>query len=270
MNSDRKIALVTGASSGIGQACAEALYKDKRFEVYGTSRTPKNPAFYDWNMLEMDVSSDTSVKEGIEKILKKHGRGPDILVNNAGSGLTEEAHNISVEESMRIMNANFFGMLRTYKEVVPGMLENKWGRIINMSSIAGRAALPGQATYGASKAAITAWTHDIRRQLKKYDGEVRACVIEPGSIQTKFFTACKMPDTLQGNTARAVDVLRSTERNAPPPSKVAERVMKIIDNPNPKARYVVANLQQRTLAWASNFLPDSWIDVIMETYYHQK
>jgi NAD(P)-dependent dehydrogenase (short-subunit alcohol dehydrogenase family) len=148
-----KVALVTGASSGIGRATAELLAR-RGYRAFGTSRNPsrKNPAGVE--MVAMDVTSAESVVAGVGEVLERAGGGIDVLVNNVGYILLGAAEETSFEEFYAQLDTNFVGATRVTGAVLPVMREQRRGKIVNVSSLGGLAALPYTSAYAASKFAL--------------------------------------------------------------------------------------------------------------------
>ena len=124
-----KIALVTGASSGIGQATAAQLAK-AGYKVYGTSRKGPQAGQHSFEILALDVTSDESVATAVAELIHREGH-IDLLVNNAGFGVAPAgAEESSIEQAKSIFDTNFYGMLRMIRAVVPHMRKQGSGRII--------------------------------------------------------------------------------------------------------------------------------------------
>ena len=170
--------LVTGASSGIGLACADLLAR-RGFRVYGASRTATEPerAF---PSLRMDVDDDVSVAEGVARVLEREGR-IDAAVNCAGFGIAG---------AKRQFETNFFGVLRVCRAVLPAMRERRAGTIVNVSSIAGLVPLPFQGFYSASKFALEGMSEALRMEVRPFG--IRVVLVEPGDCRTHF-TANRRP-----------------------------------------------------------------------------
>ena len=150
---ERKIAIVTGASSGIGQATAERLAM-AGYKVYGTSRRAAQSAQRAFEMLPLDVTSDESVEAAVTEVMRMEGR-IDLLVNNAGFGVAPAAaEESSIEQAQSIFDTNFFGIVRMTRAVVPQMRRQGAGRIINIGSVLGFLPMPYGALYAATKHAI--------------------------------------------------------------------------------------------------------------------
>ncbi|MGK0422342.1 MAG: short-subunit dehydrogenase, partial [Polaribacter sp.] len=143
-----KIVLVTGASSGIGRAVATFL-SDKGYKVYGTSRTPRSDKDFSFEMIALDVLKIETIQTAVDFIIKKEGR-LDILVNNAGIGVTGPIEETPTDEMRNAFNTNFFGAVDVIKTVLPIMRAQKYGVIINTTSIAGYMGLPFRGIYSSS------------------------------------------------------------------------------------------------------------------------
>ena len=147
---DRGVALVTGASTGIGRATAKAL-KDAGFRVFGTSRRAVSEKPDGITLLICDVTDDASVAKLVDDVLAEAGR-IDLLVNNAGMGLLGGAEESSIAQAQVLFDVNFFGVLRVTNAVLPTMRRQASGRIINMSSVMGLIPAPYLALYSSTEA----------------------------------------------------------------------------------------------------------------------
>src|SRR3954464_6451339 len=178
-----KIALVTGASSGIGEATAGQL-ATAGYKVYGTSRRPPKPGQRSFEMLTLDVTSDASVEAVVSEVIRREGR-IDLLVNNAGfSTAPAGAEESSIEQTRSIFDTNFFGIVRMTRAVVPHMRRQGSGRIINIGSVLGFLPAPYMALYAATKHAIEGYSESLDHELRTMG--VRVSVIEPGYTRTQF------------------------------------------------------------------------------------
>ena len=203
--------LVTGASSGIGRDIACTLAR-KGAIVYGAARrlpAPYSEGTGQFDPLEMDVTQDASVSAGVAEILAAQGH-IDGLINCAGSGIAGALEDCSGEETLRQLDVNTVGPLRTARAVLPGMRAQKHGIIINIGSIGGDYALPFQGLYSMSKAALRKETECLRLELRRYG--VQAAVIEPGDLKTGFTAARTLSAATAGSDyedacRRAVDQL---------------------------------------------------------------
>ena len=159
----RSVVLITGASSGFGEACADHLAR-RGYRVYGTSRRarfPEGGAEENPRMIPMDVCDDDSVRAAVEFVLAAEGR-LDVVVNNAGLGMAGAVEDTSLEEARALFETNFFGMHRVCRAVLPTLRAQRSGLIVNISSIGGLIAIPFQGFYSASKFATEALTEALR------------------------------------------------------------------------------------------------------------
>jgi NAD(P)-dependent dehydrogenase (short-subunit alcohol dehydrogenase family) len=184
-NQATRTALVTGCSSGIGRETALSLHRAGLL-VYGTARRPDTLAALaeaGIRVMRLDVTEEASMVAAVEAIAADHGH-VDVLVNNAGFELAGAVEQIPAAEARRLFDTNFFGPARLTQLVVPGMRAQRYGRIINVSSIYGRFAVPGGAYYAASKHAIAGFTEALRRELAGFG--VRVILIEPTAARTRL------------------------------------------------------------------------------------
>jgi NAD(P)-dependent dehydrogenase (short-subunit alcohol dehydrogenase family) len=190
------VVLVTGASSGIGKACAERLFA-RGCRVYGTSRqAPRALAEARMSdlapmlrMIPLDVTSDASVDAAVGVVVACEGR-IDAVVNNAGFGVAGAAELTTIEEAREQFETNFFGTVRVCRAVLPVMRQQGSGRILNVSSIAGRIGIPFQAFYSASKFAIEGFSEALRMEVAPFG--VKVVLIEPGDFRTGFTAARRL------------------------------------------------------------------------------
>jgi len=227
-----KVVLITGASSGFGQATAKHLAK-KGYKVYGTSRkemTDKNI-----NMLKMDVCNSQSIAEAINHILEKEDR-IDVLINNAGMGIGGCIELATDEEIALQMNTNFMGMANMCKAVLPIFRKQRSGKIINISSIGGVMGLPYQGFYSASKFAIEGYSEALAAEMKGMG--IRVVLVEPGDFATNFTSNRKNSDLTLKNFDynrsfnRALKIIEKEENGGLKPIVLAKKIEKIIEKNN--------------------------------------
>jgi NAD(P)-dependent dehydrogenase (short-subunit alcohol dehydrogenase family) len=246
MTTDQPVALVTGASSGIGRATALALV-EAGFTVVGTSRDssrvtpPDGVAFID-----LDVASDMSVAAAVKEVIHRFGR-IDVLVNNAGVGLTGAAEENSVKQAEDVFDINVFGLMRVVKGVLPHMRTRGSGRIINLSSIFGLIPAPYLAAYAASKHAVEGYSESLDHEVRQHG--VRVLLIEPGGTDTGFETNSTRPDTPLGvyeeQRRIAEEVIATTVRDGDAPATVATTIVAAATDRDPKLRYTSGPLAGR-------------------------
>ena len=181
----KKIALVTGASSGIGKATALQLIKDG-YIVYGAARRVEKMndiISAGGHAIALDVTDYEQVKSEINSIIQKEGR-VDILVNNAGYAVYGPVEEITVEQAKRQFDVNLFGLAEVTKAIIPTMRNQKSGIILNISSVGGKIYTPLGAWYHATKHALEGWSDSLRLELAQFGIDV--VIIQPGSIKTEF------------------------------------------------------------------------------------
>jgi len=260
---NNKIALITGASSGIGEATATRLTQ-AGFKVYGTSRRGAQADRRDYEMLALDVSSDASVKAAVATVIRLEGR-IDLLVNNAGFGIAPAgAEESSIEQAQSIFDTNFFGMVRMTRAVLPHMRAQGKGRIVNIGSVLGFLPMPYGALYAATKHAVEGYSESLDHELRNWD--IRAVVVEPAYIKTPFDANLLEPDAkLDAYREVRSAVLRRVQEvmaGAEGPAVVAETVLKAALARKPKLRYTAGGLAAR-LRLLRTFAPAGVMDAGM-------
>ncbi|WP_411089808.1 oxidoreductase [Streptomyces sp. 061-3] len=241
MTTNRPVALVTGASSGIGKEAALALVA-AGFNVVGTSRDTSRITPLDGvTFLGLDVASDASVATVVQEVSELFGR-IDVLVNNAGVGSMGAAEETSVEQAQSVFDTNVFGVMRIVNEVLPHMRAQRRGRIINISSVLGFLPQPYMAAYAASKHAIEGYTESLDHEVR--DHGVRALIVEPAYTRTGFEANSAKPDTPLHAYAKqrlSVDrVMAEAIRDGDAPAIVAAAT-----DAKPKLRYTAGPLAGR-------------------------
>lgn len=181
----QKVILITGASSGIGFDAARVLAKQGH-KIYAAARRTDlmEPLKSDGVVtMHMDVTDDESIRQGVEQVIAAEGR-IDVLVNNAGYGFFGAIENVKMEDARRQLEVNVFGLARLCQLVIPHMRKQKSGRIINISSIAGKLVMPFGGWYHVSKFSVEALSDAMRIELKPFGIDVS--MIEPGGIKTDW------------------------------------------------------------------------------------
>ncbi len=187
-----KVALITGASSGIGYATALALSRSGAKIAAGARRMDRLEALKneitknggEVLIQELDVTKKASCDSFVEAAVKKWGT-VDILVNNAGLMPLSFFKNLKVDEWDRMIDVNIKGVLYCTAAVIPHMMGNKSGHIVNMSSIAGRVVFPAGSVYCATKHAVTAFSEGLRQEFSQRSN-IRVTCIEPGVVDTEL------------------------------------------------------------------------------------
>ena len=260
MKSQQRIALVTGASSGIGEATANRL-AIAGYKVYGTSRRGAQPGERNFQMLTLDVTSDESVEAAVRQIIGLEGH-IDLLVNNAGFGVAPGgAEESSIEQAKAIFETNFFGLIRVTRSVVPHMRRRGSGRIINIGSVLGFLPMPFGALYAATKHAVEGYSESLDHELRTRG--IRVSVIEPAYTKTQFDANFLAPDSKldEYREVRALldNVLRKVMATADEPTVVADVVLEAATAERPKLRYTAGRLAKR-LRLLRRFAPAGLVD----------
>jgi NAD(P)-dependent dehydrogenase (short-subunit alcohol dehydrogenase family) len=267
---EKKVVLVTGVSSGFGQAIAAEL-QARGHRVFGTTRSPAVPAPSGCTSITMDVDHEASVTAGVAEVLRQAGR-IDVLVNNAGFGYAGAIEDTTIEEAHSQFETNFFGVHRMCRAVLPRMREQRSGRIVNMSSLGGLVSVPFQAMYCASKFAVEAYTEALRMEVRPFG--IQVAMIEPGDFATSF-TAKRRLTAAAGSPlspyaercATAVRRMGEDEASNPDIAPVVRAVVKAIEAGRPRLRYPAANALQRTLVALRPLLPQRLFEyLIMDNY----
>jgi NAD(P)-dependent dehydrogenase (short-subunit alcohol dehydrogenase family) len=260
MTMKSKIALVTGASTGIGEATAERLAK-AGYQVYGTSRRGAQAGRRSFALLPLDVTSDESVEAAVREVIRLHGR-IDLLVNNAGFGIAPAAaEESSIAQARSIFDTNFFGIVRMTRAVVPHMRRQGGGRIINIGSVLGFLPMPYAALYAATKHAVEGYSEALDHELRTRG--IRVSVIEPAYTKTQFDANFVEPDSrldeyLEIRTSLG-KTLKKVMAAADAPGVVADAVLKAASAARPKLRYTAGAIAGR-LRLLRRFAPAGVLD----------
>jgi short-subunit dehydrogenase len=260
-NMEKKIAIVTGASSGIGEATAELL-ANSGYKVYGTSRKAAQLPHRSYKMIALDVTSEASIEAALKQVIETEGR-IDLLVNNAGVGVAPGgAEESSIEQTKQIFDTNFFGIVRMTRAVVPYMRKQGAGRIINIGSILGLIPAPYMATYAATKHAVEGFSESIDHELRTKG--IRVSVIEPAYTNTQFEANTQEVDSKleEYSTARKAlaKLVKTAVSAGDDPEVVADVVLKAASAKTPKLRYTAGKIA-RQLSLLRRFAPAALVDM---------
>ncbi|MFD3505653.1 oxidoreductase [Streptomyces sp. NPDC058678] len=246
MATTRPVALVTGASSGIGKEAARA-FVTAGFEVIGTGRktsglTPPAGVTY----LDLDVASDDSATAAVGEVIERFGR-IDVLVNNAGMGSAGAVEENSLAQAQNIFNVNVFGVIRMTKAVLPHMRAQGSGRVINISSVLGITPQPFMALYVATKHAIEGYSESLDHEVREHG--VRVLLVQPALTKTGFDANAAQPDTplpLYAERRRAFDegMVAAIEKGDDP-AVVAKVIVEAATDKKPNLRYTAGPVASR-------------------------
>jgi NAD(P)-dependent dehydrogenase (short-subunit alcohol dehydrogenase family) len=274
-----KAVLVTGCSSGIGQATARYL-AERGWRVYATARSVaalENLRQVGCRLLELDVTDEASMRAAVATVEDEEG-AVGVLVNNAGYSQSGAIESVPMDRVRRQFETNLFGPVRLTQLVLPGMRRQRWGKIVNLSSMGGRLTFPGGGYYHATKHAVEALTDALRFEVAGFG--VDAILIEPGLIRTHFgATAAESVGgsaRASGDGASGDDVYREFNetvarvtqetysrgplaRLGTGPEAVAKTIDRAISSARPRARYTT-DAAGRLLLTLHAILPDRMWD----------
>ncbi len=275
--------LVTGATDGLGRATA-ILLAERGYRVFAGGRNAERRAALEelargknlpLEVLELDVTSDASVEAAVAEIERRAGP-VGVLVNNAGIGIGAAMEEISIADLRKQFETNLFGVLRVTQRVLPEMRKRRRGRIVNMSSVAGKLAGPIIGPYCASKHAIEAVSDSMRLEL--YPFGVQVILIEPGFIATSIGRNSMELSAAYANAAeqspyRAIyesfreSFAKSMNTSRTTPEDCAAEILRAITDKKPRARYVVTPEAKMALRM-SRLLPDWMLDRFLRKQMH--
>jgi NAD(P)-dependent dehydrogenase (short-subunit alcohol dehydrogenase family) len=275
-----KAVLITGCSSGIGRATAEHL-ADRGHTVYATARkldSIRDLGERGCRLLSLDVTDDESMRAAVQAVEEAEG-AVGSLVNNAGYSQGGPVEEVPLDDVRRQFETNVFGLVRMCQHVLPAMRRQRWGRIVNVSSMGGRLVFPGGGFYHATKYAVEAISDALRFEVQGFGVDV--VVIEPGLIKTRFGeTAVGAIESATGGDGPYAEfnagVAASTasvydgplSRLGGGPETVARKIEKAISSRRPRTRYPVT-ASARVLMGQRRLLPDRAWDAVMKTSFRQ-
>lgn len=265
-----KVALVTGGSSGIGEATALRL-QELGYTTYAAARRVERMEHLTGSgirPLAMDVTDDESMQSGVAQVLAEEGR-IDVLVNAAGYGSYGALEDVPLSEARNQVEVNLFGAARLTQLVLPRMRDQRSGTIVNITSMGGKIYTPLGAWYHATKHALEALSDCLRMELKPFGIDV--VVIEPGAIRTEFNGIVEEkvravsgtgPYAPQGNAVADSLASESTQRRSSPPEVIAKTIGKAVTERRPKTRYATG-YGAKPLIFLHGVLPDRAFDAFM-------
>jgi NAD(P)-dependent dehydrogenase (short-subunit alcohol dehydrogenase family) len=265
-----KIALVTGASSGIGEATALKL-QALGYTTYAAARRVHRMEHLTRSgirPLAMDVTDDEAMQSAVSQIIAEEGR-IDVLVNNAGYGSYGALEDVPLSEARSQFEVNVFGATRLTQLVLPHMREQRSGTIVNITSMGGKIYTPLGAWYHATKFALEAISDCLRMEVKPFGIDV--IVIEPGSIRTEWggIAAEKVravsgsgPYAPQGNAMAEALSSEAAQRLSSPPELIARTIARAVTARRPRTRYAVGS-GAGPLIFLHGVLPNRWFDALV-------
>lgn len=262
------IVLVTGASSGIGKAIANYL-ADHNYTVYGTSRNPKPASDIRFNLLALDVLNPDSIEQAVAAIISKETK-IDVLVNNAGMGITGPIEDTPTEEMRNVFNTNFFGAIDVMKAVMPHMRAQRFGYIINVTSIAGYMGLPFRGVYSATKGALGLVSESIRMEAKEFG--VQVVTVAPGDFATniaagRYHTPVFEDSAYAQKYGENLALMNAHVDHGMDPQVMAKKVYAILQKKHPKTHYKVGAFMEKFSIVLKRILPHKMYEKLLMNHY---
>jgi short-subunit dehydrogenase len=257
MQMNGAVVLITGASSGIGQSTARLL-SQRGYKVFGTSRDPvRMERLPGVEALPLDVRSDESVAACVESVLRESGT-IHALINSAGFELGGALEEASLDEVRSQFETNVFGVMRMVKALLPIMRQQKGGRIINISSLAGLSPIPFLGVYSASKFALEGYSETLRHEVRPFG--ISVALVEPAFTKTglasnRQYAAMHLPDYDRWRQL-AFETIKEYEEQAVEPEAVAACILRILQSRSPKLRYGVGK-DAKVVPTLRRILPES-------------
>jgi NAD(P)-dependent dehydrogenase (short-subunit alcohol dehydrogenase family) len=250
----QKVILITGASAGIGRACADLL-QSAGWTVVGASR--RGTSSGSWQGLTMDVEDDASVSQGFSDVIAEHGR-LDAVLACAGWGLAGAAELTPIEDAKAQLETNFWGVVRTINAALPIFRPQGSGRIIIVGSICGVIGIPYQSFYCASKYALEGYGESLAYEVEPFG--VRVTIVEPGNIKTEFTrqrrnVALPGDDPYKVASDKAIGTMERDEMNGSDPRVVARAIERLLNAKNPPRRVAVGKFGERLGVIAKRVMP---------------
>ena len=259
--------LVTGTSKGIGFETALAFARAGH-HVFATMRDPaRAPKLAEVTASEalsitisqMDVDSDESVRKGIAEVLANCHL--DVLVNNAGLEGLGSVEEQPLSETRAIMETNYFGAIRCMQAVLPGMRQRQSGCIINVTSVAGRIAIPSQGAYCGSKFALEGLTEALAGEMKAFN--VRVALVEPGAIETAMSqrVAALAPKSIYSQCGRFTAIVANSLQQPVPPSLVGQKILEVADSGTWQLRHLAGPDAVPFMEMRKRLTDEEWVEL---------
>ena len=280
MTGKKKVALVTGSSSGMGFTTAVMLARAGIHTYASMLNLKKSKTITDLadkenlplQVIQLDVNDDKSVKDAIAKIVTEKDR-IDILVNNAGYGLFGSLEDVSIDEMKAQFETNFFGVMRVTQLVLPIMRKQKSGTIVNVSSVGGRIAIPVLSAYHSTKFALEGLSESMSYELEPFG--IRVVIIEPGVIRTNIMNSRIIAKKAQDPKSPYFSLIQKVENNfklmmeneSSPPEEVAKTILGAVTSDNPQLRYTVGSDAATMIQARVSKSDNEFKEMIMQNFF---
>ena len=261
---DNRVALITGASSGMGKDFSLRLL-DEGYIVYGVARRIERMSDIEGargHTIKLDITDDSSIVATVDQIIKEQGR-IDVLINNAGYGSYGAIEDVPIEEAKRQFEVNIFGLARLTQLVLPHMRKNNFGKIVNISSIGGKLHGPLGGWYHATKFALEGLSDCLRFETKQFGIDV--IIIEPGGVESEWGGIAldaameRSGSTAYSETAKGFKQIMETFKKHAPPKVISDLVVKALRAKKPKTRYS-AGTAAKPMLFMRKILSDRMFD----------
>ena len=259
-----KVCVITGGTSGIGKCTAQAML-EKGYTVYELSRRAQG--IEGLHHIVADVTDEQTLAAAINEILQREDH-IDVVINNAGFGISGAVEFTKTEDAQHQLDVNFFGMVRMNRQVLPIMRKQGYGRIVNLSSVAGAIAIPFQTYYSASKAAINSYTMALSNEVKPFG--IQVCCVQPGDIRTGFTAAREKnqlgDDIYGGRIARSVSGMERDEQTGMAPEKAGAFIAHVATRKGSKPVNTIG-LQYQFFCFLAKVLPAKALNYLVGLIY---
>ena len=283
----QQIALITGSSSGIGFETSLLLARNGIY-TYATMRNVSNSQeildiakkeCLPLKVLTLDVTDEKSTQKAIDMVMHEQNR-IDILVNNAGYSLVGALEQISMDEIKEEFETNFFGIIKLIQKVLPLMRKQRSGRIINVSSLAGRIGLPIASAYVSSKFALEGLSESLKYEVQDFG--IYVILIEPGVIKTNFIKNLKIGKQVitseNGNantssadlpyteiTKKRISAFKPRFEKGSSAKEVADTILEAVTSDKPKFRYIVGQDASKLMDIRKNTSDEEFGKIVMNS-----
>ena len=259
-----QVCVITGGTSGIGRCTAQAMLA-RGYTVYELSRREEGlPGMFH---IPTDVTDPDACQRAIDEVVSQAGR-IDVMINNAGFGISGAIEFTPVEQAKRQFDVNFFGMVRMNRQVLPVMRRQCYGRIVNLSSVAGAIPIPFQTYYSASKAAINSYTMALANEVKPFG--IQVCCVQPGDIRTGFTAAREKnqlgDDIYGGRIARSVSGMERDEQTGMAPEQAGAFIARVATRKGVRPVNTIG-LQYKFFCFLAKVLPARWLNALVGLIY---
>ena len=259
-----KVCVITGGTSGIGKCTAQAML-EKGYTVYELSR--REQGIEGMHHIVADVTNEQSLAAAVAEILQREDH-IDVVINNAGFGISGAVEFTKTEDAQHQLDVNFFGMVRMNRQVLPILRKQGYGRIVNLSSVAGAIAIPFQTYYSASKAAINSYTMALANEVKSFG--IQVCCVQPGDIRTGFTAAREKnqlgDDIYGGRIARSVAGMERDEQTGMAPEQAGAFIAHVATRKGIKPVNTIG-LQYQFFCFLAKVLPAKALNFLVGLIY---